>query len=585
MSNKNSNRRSGLFQFLGIITVVVLINIVFSFFNWRLDLTEDKRFSLSENTVELLENETILKDRIFFKVYLEGDLPADMKHIRNNIKYILDEFIAFAGDRIQYEFIDPSGADDEKFNAAVQEKLFNKGEGILPTYVNSIDASSKEQHIIWPGAIVEYAGQTADVIQFFDRQKIMEDENMQLLVDNTINDLEYKIISSIRRVTNQNIKSIGFLQGHGELDENQTREVRLALKKDYRVGDIEIEGSIHALDEIDALVIAKPQNRFTEKEKFVIDQFIMNGGKVFWSIDPIDVNRDSLAFTGETMGLSRDLNLDDLLFKYGARINKDIILDDICTHNYVPPNHIQAPGLPWVFYPLIQTENHPIVNNIDPIKTEYSSSVVPVNKSDKSIIKTILLRSSLESKSLMAPVRINYGFAFEQYKPDFSNPTLGKNPIAVLLEGEFSSPFENRISEAFITSPDYKTKFKSVSNKMIVVSDGDLINGSYTYFRQGKKRMSPVPLNFDRFNVTTKNGSPKFYYGNKDFFLNSIDYLMGDNSLISIRSKTINLRMLDEEKVTNEKGFWTALNILFPILVIIIMAFTLLIIRQRKYAK
>ena len=586
MSKKNNNsKRSILLQFVGVMGIIILINVIVSFFSLRVDLTEDKRYSLSENTIALLKDDTKLRDRIFFKVYLEGDLPADMKNIRNNVKYILDEFIAYAGDRVQYEFIDPAGSDDEKFNRSVQEKIFSKGEGILPTYINSVDAGSKEQLIVWPGAVVEYNGVTVDVVQFFDREAIMLGENVRSLVDQTINDLEYKFISSVRRVTNTHPKSIGFLQGHGELNENQTREVRLALKRDYNVGDIEIEGNIHALDEIDALVVAKPIERFNEKEKFVIDQFVMTGGKVLWFIDAIDVNLDSLAFTGETMGLRRDLNIDDLLYKYGARINNDIVLDDICTHELIPPKHIRSPGLPWVFYPLIQTTSHPIVNNIDPIKMAYTSSVVPVNKNDKSVTKTILLSSSSQSKSLMAPVRINYGFAFEQYKHDLSNPKFGNNPVAVLLEGEFSSPFENRISNAFVNSPDFKSKFKSVPNKMIVVSDGDVIDGSFVYFQKGQKKMSPVPLNVDRFNVVTKNGSPKFNYGNKEFFLNAVDYLLGDNSLISIRSKSIKLHMLDGDKVAKEKGFWKTLNIIFPLLFIFIMAFVLLVIRRRKYAK
>ncbi|PZE16844.1 gliding motility-associated ABC transporter substrate-binding protein GldG [Putridiphycobacter roseus] len=584
--NKKSLKRLSIIQFASVIGIIFLLNIIISTFNFRVDLTEDHRYSLSENTIQLLKDESKLKERIFFKVYLDGDLPADMQQIRNSIRNVLDEFIAYSGDKIQYEFINPSAESDDSYNRAVQEKIFNKGEGILPTYINSMDADSKEQLIVWPGAIVEYGGQTVDVVQFFDREMIVLGENVSNLVDKTINDIEYKLISSIRRVTNVNPKSIGFLQGHGELNENQTREVRTALKKDYRVGDIEINGQIQALDEIDALIVAKPTTRFTEKDKFVIDQFIMKGGKVMWFIDPINVNLDSLAFTGETMGLSMDLNLQkDMLFKYGARVNNDIVIDEVSTHEFVPPKHIKAPGLAWIFYPLIQTGKHPIVNNLDPIKTEYTSSVVPVNSNDLAVKKTILLQSSPKSKSLMAPVRVNYGFAFEEYKPDFSNPKFGNNPIALLLEGEFTSPFENRLSPVFLNDSAYKTTFKSVPNKMIVVSDGDIIDGSFIYYQQGKKKMSPIPLNIDRFNVMTKNGSPKFHYGNKEFILNSIDYLMGEDALISIRSKSISLRLLDDKKVKKEKSFWTTLNILVPILTIFIFGFILLFIRKRKYAK
>ena len=581
-----SDKKSAILQFVIIVAIIFLINIIVSFINVRADLTEDKRFTLSENTITLLQENDRLKDRIFFKIYLDGDLPADMQSIRNNIQNVLDEFIAYAGDKVQYEFIDPNGEEDDRFNREVQDKLYNKGQGVLPTRVQNFESNSAEEFYVWPGAVVEYGGVTADIVQFFDRPVIVLGENLQGLVDNTVNDIEYKLISSIRRVTKINHESIGFLQGHGELSEKRTQEVRDALKKDYRVGDVEIEGKIHALDDLDALVIAKPTERFSEKDKFVIDQFIMRGGKVMWMIDPITFSEDSLVFTGETYGFAADLNIqNDLLFKYGARINNDLVMDNDCAHEFIPPLHMRLPGAAWFFYPIIQTENHPIVKNLDPIKMEYASSVEPVNINDQKVKKTVLLKSSQQSKRLLAPVRINYGFVAEQFKPDFSNPDFGNNGMAVLLEGEFTSPFKGRISSSFTESEAYETKFLSVPNRMLVIGDGDIIDGSYTFFQEGKKKMTSVPLNVDRFQVTTKNGSPKFHYGNKEFFLNAIDYLMGDASLISIRSKSISLRMLDDAKVKKEKSFWKALNVLFPLIFIITLGVVLLIVRKRKYAK
>ncbi len=581
-----SSKRSTVLQFIMLIGILFFFNIIVSFFNVRIDLTEDKRYTLSENTINLLQENDRLKDRIFFKIYLDGDLPADMQNIRNNIQNILDEFIAYSGDKIQYEFIDPNGEEDKKYNLEVQDKLYNKGKGILPTRVQNFESNSAEEFYVWPGAVVEYGGVTADVVQFFDRPVIVLGENLQNLVDNTVNDIEYKLISSIRRMTTTEPSSIGFLQGHGELNEKQTEEVRNELRKDYRVGDVTIDGKIYALDDLDALVIAKPKQRFTEKDKFVIDQFIMRGGKVMWMVDPIIFNEDSLVFTGETYGFSADLNIqNDLLFKYGARINNDLVMDNVCTHEFIPPSHMRLPGAAWYFYPLIQTGEHPIVRNLDPIKFEYASSVEAVNKNDIKVKKTELLFSSLESKRLLAPIRINYGFIAEQFKPDFSNPKFGKNPMAVLLEGQFSSPFKGRISEAFTEDGAFETKYLSVPNKMIVVGDGDIIDGSFTFYQQGKKKMGPVPLNVDRFQVTTKNGSPKFHYGNKEFFLNAIDYLMGDASLIAIRSKSISLRMLDAKKAKTEKSFWKILNVLFPVIFVAILGLLLLVLRRKKYAK
>ena len=583
--SKTQSKSNSLINYVGFVVILLMVNVLAYFYPKRIDLTEDKRYSLSDYTVEMLQDENRLKDRVFFKVYLEGDLPADMKNIRNEINNILDEFVAVAGDKIQYEFIDTDGSDDEEYNDQVKQNIFNKGKGILPTYLKNINSSSAELKTIWPGAIVEYRGKTADVVQFFDREQLVIDENITQLIDKTINNIEFKLISAIRRVTTDKKKRIGFIQGHGELDKNMTWDIRQVLKKDYVIGDVEINGQLNAFDDIDALIIAKPVEPFNEKDKFIIDQFIMRGGKTLWFIDPIDVNIDSLAFTGETMGLSRNLNIEkDLLFKYGVRINNDLIVDNQSANELVPPNNIKPPGLPWVFYPIVYPEKHPICLNIDPVLTQYTSSIHVVNEKDKEVKKTILLKSSPESKSLLAPVRINWGFAFDQWKPDFSNPEFGNNPIAVLLEGKFKSPFENRISEAFLKGEVYQTKFKSVENKMLVVADGDMINSSYIYFKNGQKKIAPIPLHVDRMGVITNNGTPKFVYGNREFIQNAVDYLLGDNSLIGIRSKTITLRMLDDEKVAKEKSFWKSINIIIPLAFLAILAFILYLIRKRKYA-
>ena len=310
MSELKSNKTRVLINFFGVVAIIVLLNVLAGFFNKRVDLTEDNRYSLSENTKQLLKDNTQLKDRVFFKIYLDGDIPADMKNIQSGIQNMLEEFVADAGDMIQYEFIDPDGSDDDLFNKELKENLFDKGKGILPTNLKQFDGQTSEISTIWPGAVVEYGGQTVDVIQFFDREEIIMDEDVRHLVDNTISQLEYKFISSIRRVTREAKKSIGFLQGHGELTKYETWDVRQSLEKDYIVDDVEIKGQLNAFIDLDALVIAKPTESFNEKDKFIIDQFIMNGGKVMWFIDPLEVNRDSLAYTGETICLARDLNIE-----------------------------------------------------------------------------------------------------------------------------------------------------------------------------------------------------------------------------------------------------------------------------------
>jgi len=583
MKKTVNTKRHAIVNFLALVGILILINVAATFFEKRIDLTESGRYSLSENTIALLEDDDRLTDRIFFKIYLDGDIPADMKKIRNGIQNILDEFVAVAGDKIQYEFIDPSGSEDKHFNDQVKSNL--EEAGVFSTIFKSYDEQSLEETEIWPGAIVEYGGSTVDAITFFNRKEIVMDENLRELVDVTISDLEFKFISSIRRITDKKTKKIGFTQGHGELKGDQTGDVKYHLEKDYLVEEVEINGQLNAFEGFDAIIVAKPTEKYNEKDKFIIDQYIMNGGKVLWFIDPIDLNEDSLFLNGRSIGVAYDLNIEkDLIYKYGARLNTDIVFDENCTHEYIRPDFFSGYGTPWGYYPLLRPENHPITKNLDPIKVEYTSSVTPVNLADTTVKKTILLKSSEASKAFLAPVDVNYNYLKPQFKHDCSDPEFANNPIAILLEGQFSSPFENRLPTAFLAGNEFETKFKSVPNKMLVVSDGDLLNSTVTSYFKGKKQI-PVALDTDPLGVKTKNGTLKFNYGNRDFVLNAVDYLVGDNALIGIRSKTITLRMLDEEKVVKDKSFWKFVNIIFPLLFIGIFAFIQIQLRKRKFTK
>lgn len=581
MSEKkvHSSRRD-IINYIGIIAILFLANYILSFFYGRFDLTEDKRHSLSENTITLLEDEDRIKDRIFFKIYLEGDLPADIKKIRNSIQEKLDEFIIHGGDKIQYEFIDPNGEDDEDYNLDVQKNIYS--EGIFPCDIQIINSGNAEVKTIWPGALIEYRGKTVDQIQFFNKRIIFSNEDTRGLADRTINNLEYQLISAIRRVTATSKQTIGFLQGHDELDEWQTADVRNGLNRYYFVEDIEIAGQLNALENVDALVIAQPKKPFNEKDKFVIDQFIMHGGKVLWFVDPIDVNRDSLYYTGQTFGVSANLNIEkDMIYKYGVRLNTNTIIDKDCGPIYVPGHPMGV--VDWYFYPLLQRTDHPITKNIDPIKSEYTSSLEAVNTEDTDVTKTPLLASSFNSQLFKSPVRINYGIV--DVEPNF-NRGEADFPVAMLLEGKFTSAFENRISEAFLESADFQTKFKSDSTKMLVVADGDIIRNEVdSKIVDGKTQFEPIPLKYDVFGVRNPNNTPKYVYGNKDFVLNSIDYMLDDFSLIDVRAKTITLRVLDTQKINDEKDIWRLLNIGVPLLFIIILALIQILVRRNNYAK
>lgn len=578
---KTNSAKRDVLNYTGIVAIIILLNYVLSFFFGRFDLTEDKRYSLSENTIALLEDDERMKDRVYLKIYLDGDLPADIKKIRNSIREKLDEFKVYAGDKIQYEFIDPNGEDDEDYNIEVQKNIYS--EGISPTDIQIAQSGKVEVKTIWPGALIDYKGTTVDQIQFFNKRLIASNEDARGLADRTINNLEYKLISAIRRVTADDKQTIGFLQGHDELDEWQTADVRQGLDRYYLVEDVEINGQIGALDNVDALVVAQPKKPFNEKDKFVIDQFIMNGGRVLWFIDPLEINRDSLYYRGETYGISANLNIEkDMLYKYGARLNNNTLIDKDCGPIYIPGHPLGI--VDWYFYPLLQRTDHPITKNIDPIKSEYASTVEIVNQGDADVQKTVLLKSSGNSLAFKSRVRINYSIV--DVEPNFNENGETDLPVALMMEGRFTSAFENRLTQEFTASPDFKTRFKSDSTKMLVVSDGDIIrNEVETKVIDGETRYRAIPLNVDRFGVQNPNRTSKYIYGNRDFVLNSIDYMMDDNSLIDVRAKTITLRVLDTQKAYEEKSFWKILNIGFPLLCIFILGLVQFFLRKKKFAK
>lgn len=568
---------------LGRIAVLVLSNYIAAYFFGRYDLTADKRHSLSDHTTALLQDEDRLKDRLFFKVYLEGDLPADLAKVSHAVKEKLDEFAVYAGDRIQYAFIDPHAEEDADYNLQVQRTLY--AAGIAPCDIEIVKAGNASVKTIWPGALIEYKGRTADRIQFFDKKVIFSGEPLQGLVDKAINNLEYELISAVRRVTAEEKKTVAFLQGHGELHPHQTMDIRKGLDRYYKVEDKTIDGQLDALAQCDALIVAKPTRPFSEKDKFVIDQFIMNGGRVLWLVDPLEVARDSLYRTGQTFGITRHHNIEkDLLYTYGVRLSANLIIDEHCAPLYVPGHPLGT--VEWYFYPLLEHLSHPITAHTDPVKAEYASTAEIVNASDTAVTKTVLLRSSYNSRPFRSPARINYGIL--DVVPQFNDGTKGHYPVAVLLEGTFTSAFQNRgIHASFLNSPDYTTRFKSTPNKMLVVADGDIIRNEIidSAFVDNRWVYKFVPLRADAYGVRTPNGTPQYAYGNSDFILNAIDYMLDDFSLIAVRTKTIALRLLDNRRIAREKKQWQYINTALPLVALTLLVVAQLLWRKRKYAK
>lgn len=580
-------------QFFISAAIVILINFIGSFQFYRFDLTEEKIHSLSPATLDFLENKTLIKvkekeikGRIDIKVYLTGELPADLKYLEKSIQEKLDEMRAYVGNRLSYEFIDPYVNNESPDLLERDLKELVETKKIKPTKLQFEKDGSFQEKFIFPGATISFEGKEEVPVQFFKREIIFKDENQLRALAWAANDqLEYKLIDGIRKAKDQIRPNIAIIQGHGEANRDDLFFITKELKEFYNVEFVKINEKIKALDAFQMVLVVQPDSAFTEKDKFVLDQFVMRGGKMAWFVDPMYVYADTLLRKGQTFGLAKNLNLDDQLFTYGVRINNDIIIDKSCTP-------IDIPGYPgnyveWPFYPYIYpTTKHPIVRNVNPIKFEYASTIDLVGDTSK-VKKHAILRSSDKTVIYKAPVRVNYGIV--DIDPFGSLNLKPQCNLAVLLEGKFNSVFRNRLPDAFVNSSDYKFLEESRPTRMLVVSDGDVIKNYYkdsVYIQEAKAFTKQyLKLDADRFGVRNRDGSPKFIYGNMQFFINAIDYLMGDESLIELRQRTLTIRKLDDNRVVKEKSYWQFANVGFPVVLIILFGIIQNIIRKRKYTR
>jgi ABC-2 type transport system permease protein len=575
--NKQRNmKRNSLVQLLLGVVIIILANIIGSFVFTRFDLTSEKRFSLSPATKELLKK---IDDIVYFRVYLEGDFPAGFKRLRNSTKEMLDEFRVY-NKNIQYEFVNPSQSNDQKERNDTYQLLTEKG--LQPTDLQVNTKGGREQQVIFPGAIANYKSNELAVELLNSQIGVSPEE----VLNNSIQALEFRLASAIRDLTVVMKPRVAFIRGHGELENRDIYDIGQALSKQYTVSVVAIGGQIGSLtrrdsvsedktriiNKYDAIIIAKPDSVFSEKDKFIIDQFIMRGGKVLWLIDPVFASMDSLQNTTTTIGLAMDLNLDDMLFRYGVRINQNLVMDlnalPIPLRTGQVGNQPKIDFFPWFYFPVITpTENHPIVSNLNAIKTEFVSSMDTIRV--PGIRKTILLKTSPYSRTVNAPALITLEIL--EKEPDQRAYTGPQQVVAVLLEGEFKSNFENRVPPEILNSKEIGFIPLSKPTRMIVVSDGDMIKNQIHY-----SKGYPLPLGYDQFTGET--------FGNKDFILNSLDYLVDESGLISIRSRELKLRLLDMTRVNNNKFIWQAFNIFFPVLLVLIFGFIQNYLRKRKYA-
>lgn len=579
MKNERKNlKKNQLISFGITLIIIVVVNIIASFVYTRFDLTSEKRYTLSDTSKEILRN---LDDYVYFRVYLEGEFPAGFKKLRKETKEMLDEFRAYSK-FVDYEFINPSESNDAAERNETYKLLYQSG--LNPTELAMKTKAGTQQIMIWPCALVSYQ-EKEKPLDLLDT-RIGESSSQSL--NNSAQNLEYKLINAIKELSQEKKPSIAFIEGHGELDENEVYDITKSLQKKYNVKRITLDEQITSLNSrtetedssivinsnYDAIIIAKPTKPFSEKDKFIIDQYVMHGGKVLWLIDPVFATMDSLQMSESTIGNSLDINLDDMFFKYGLRLNKNLLLDinsaQIALRTGQIGGQAQIEYFNWYYFPLLNAaSNNSIVKNINPLKADFVSSIEPVI-SDSDVQKIPLLKTSNYTNIATAPVYITLGML--RQAPDQRMFSHKSQNVAYLLKGEFESLYANRMTSEIVESKEIGFKTSSKPTAMIVVTDGDLIRNQF-HIPKGY----PLPLGFDQYTQIT--------YGNKDFIENAVSYLVDGEGLIEVRNRELKIRLLDASKVNNDALLWQVVNVLLPSFVVIIFGFILAIIRKRRFTK
>ncbi|MBE6336735.1 MAG: gliding motility-associated ABC transporter substrate-binding protein GldG [Lentimicrobiaceae bacterium] len=579
MKNERKNiKRSQLISFAITLVIVIVVNVIASFIYTRFDLTSEKRYTLTKTSKEILKN---LDDYVYFRVYLEGDFPAGFKKLRKETKEMLDEFRAYSK-FVDYEFINPSESNDAAERNETYKLLYQSG--LNPTELSIQSKDGAQQLVIWPCALVSYQEKEIP-LDLLDTQL---GKSSQDALNNSAQNLEYKFITAIKDLAQEKKPSVAFIEGHGELNENEVYDITQSLSKKYNVKRIALDEKISALTRrtkavdsstiikpiYDAIIIAKPTQAFSEKDKFIIDQYIMYGGKVLWLVDPVFATMDSLQNAESTMGNTLNINLDDMFFKYGVKLNKNLLLDynsaAIALRTGQMGGQAQIEYFRWFYFPLLSSaSNNNIVKNINPIKADFISSIDPVI-SDSDVQKIPLLKTSDYTKISSAPVFISLSML--RQSPDQRMFSQKGQNTAYLLKGEFESLYANRMTTGIIESEEIGFKTSSEPTSMIVVADGDIIRNQF-HIPKGY----PLPLGFDQYTQIT--------YGNKDFIENAVSYLVDGEGLIGIRSRELKIRLLDMNKVNDNTLLWQFVNVIVPSLLVVIFGFVLSIIRKRKYSR
>jgi len=545
--------KSYISKIIVLIISIIVVNLVASKIYSRIDLTKDKRYTLSETTETILSK---LNESAIIKVYLEGDFPAEFKRLQTETKQHLEELKAI-NKNVKFRFVEP---------IELAEDLVKQG--LQPSRLSVQEGGKLSEAVIFPWATIEYKDKIENISLLVNQTSGTQEEQLQ----NSIENLEYAFSDAIHKVTKENKQKIAVLRGNGELENIYLASFLMQLGQYYKLAQFTLDSvitnpatTLKNLTEYDLAIIAKPSEKFTEEEKFTLDQFIMNGGKSLWLIDNVTAELDSLMETGQTLTFNRDLNITDLLFSYGVRINYNLIRDinssTIRLASGNVGNQTQYQDFLWPYHPLISSKNdHPITKNIDPVSLRFGNTIDTLKNN---ISKTVLLQSSNFSKPIGTPNIIALDDISKKPIPQDYND--GNQLMGVLLEGNFSSAYKNRVK------PFNSELYKEISNenKMIIISDGDIIANQV-------HQQQPLELGLDKWT--------NIRYGNADFLMNAINYMLDDSGLLKIRSKNIQLKFLDKQKAFAKRSYYQFLNVLFPLIILALFGFTYHFLRKRKYS-
>lgn len=572
---ERQHRRQSLIQFVLALALLIIVNILANAriggqpLYGALDLTEDKRFTLTDNTGEQLAQ---LKDPLFVRVLLDGDLPVNYLRLKDKVDELLTDFSGHT-DQIEWEFADPlAGSDPEQIKD--RQRQLQEDLDVLPVSVfTSASASERSLNAVYPYAILYY-GQRVSVVRFMAPSLPGVSEERRINQAEAL--LEYNFSKAIRTITNNDKGLIGFTSGHGELPGIRTFELVRKLAVDYEVGPVHLDSFATLPTEIELLVVAKPTQPFSDFDAFKLDQYVMNGGKILWAVDAVGMDYDSLQGRNEFYPQPRETGLEDLFFKYGFRLNPVLGLDLMSTRIGIVTSRTAAgPNISMVPFPYhvktIPEGDHPIIKNLDPVDLRFPTVIESVNDDDK-IEKTVLLQSSDRSRRQRLPSPVDLDAS--KYSVDLDRFNENGLPFAYLLEGSFTSPYANRLSredEQVLRSDGMAFKGTSEPTRMIIISDGDILSNPV------QNGNTALPLGFNRWE--------KFQYANEAFMLNAIEYLINPEGVIGARGKDVKLRLIDKETASAEATKWRIINIALPLILVAIFGFVFNWLRRRRYAK